>query len=345
MYAQTASPSSRTATPVPTSMRVSESTVDLPRRGLASVIPRSIGFANVVAKDAHHSGMHSVLRMLVLAAMLGGTVLAQNIDLKTWNDPIPPFRIVGPIHYVGTFDLGAYLIATPQGHILMDGGVAESAPVIERSIRALGFKPEDIKFLLTTQAHFDHVGTHAHFKKLSGARVEAMAADAKLLRDGGKSDYLFGDNPKYHFPRMAVDRTLKDGDIVTIGGIRLTARHTPGHTPGSATYVMDINEGGKDLKVVFAASTSVNPGTRLVKDPSYPGILEDYRKTFGVLESLKPDIFLSGHGSFFGLQRKRAAMKDDHPEQAWIDPKGYTDLIARKKKDFEAIVAAGGVAK
>jgi metallo-beta-lactamase class B len=262
-----------------------------------------------------------------------------------WTDPQAPFRLAGPIYYVGTAELAAFLIHTPQGHILIDGGSPETAPMIQKSITDLGFKIEDIRILLTTQAHFDHVGTHAHFKKLSGARVEAMAGDDKLLRDGGKSDYLFANDPKFYFPRMAVDRVLKDGDIVTIGGIRLTARHTPGHTPGSATYLMDINEGGKAYKVVFAASTSVNPGTRLVKDPSYPTILEDYRKTFGILESLKPDIFVSGHGSFFGLQRKRATMKEDSPAAAWVDPTGYADLVARKKKDFEAIVAAGGVAK
>lgn len=283
--------------------------------------------------------------MKLLAAAVLLLALSAPQSNPEWSKPQPPFRLAGPIYYVGTAELAAFLIHTPQGHILIDGGTPDTAPTIQKSITDLGFKIEDIRILLTTQAHFDHVGTHAHFKKLSGARVEAMDGDAKLLRDGGKSDYLFAGNPAAHFAPMAVDRTLKDGDIVTIGGIRLTARHTPGHTPGSATYLMDINEGGKDLKVVFAASTSVNPGTRLLKDPSYPGILEDFRKTFGILESLKPDIFLSGHGSFFGLQRKRAVMKEDSPAQAWVDPKGYADLIARKKKDFEAIVAAGGVAK
>ena len=101
--------------------------------------------------------------------------------------------------------------------------------------------------------------------------VQAMNGDEKLLRDGGKSDYLFGGHRRPPFPRVAVDRVLKDGDIITIGGARLTARHTPGHTPGSATYEMGFNEGGRDYKVVFAASTSVNPGTRFVKNPSYPG--------------------------------------------------------------------------
>jgi metallo-beta-lactamase class B len=115
--------------------------------------------------------MHSILRMLLPVVAIGGSALAQNIDLATWNDAVPPLRIVGPIHYVGTFDLGAYLIATPQGHILIDGGLAESAPLIERSIRTLGFKPEDIRFLLTTQAHFDHVASLAHFARLSHARA------------------------------------------------------------------------------------------------------------------------------------------------------------------------------
>lgn len=281
---------------------------------------------------------------LLTAAILLLTLSAPQ-SKPEWSKPQAPFRLAGPIYYVGTAELAAFLIHSPQGHILIDGGTPDTAQTIQKSITDLGFKIEDIRILLTTQAHFDHVGTHAHFKKLSGARVEAMAGDAKLLRDGGKSDYVFANDPNYHFAPMAVDRTLKDGDIVTIGGIRLTARHTPGHTPGSTTYLMDINEGGKDLKVVFAASTTVNPGTRLLKEPSYPRILEDYRKTFQILESLKPDIFLSGHGSFFGLQRKRAAMKEDSPAQAWVDRKGWADLIARKKKDFEAIVAAGGVAK
>ena len=262
-----------------------------------------------------------------------------------WTDPQEPFRLVGPVYYVGTAELAAFLIQSPQGHILLDGGTPETATMIEKSIKDLGFKLEDIRILITTQAHFDHVGTHAHIKKLSGARVEAMTGDDKLLRDGGKSDYLFGPDPKYHFPRMAVDRVLKDGDVITIGGVRLTARHTPGHTPGSTTYLMDVTEGGKTYKVVFAASTSVNPGTRLVTKPSYPGILEDYRKTFAVLESLQPDIFLSGHGSFFDLQRKRKAMKNDNPGEAFVDPDGYARLIAERKKAFEALVASGGNAK
>lgn len=261
------------------------------------------------------------------------------MDTSRWNDREPPFRMAGPVYYVGTAHLAAFLVHSPQGHILIDGGMPSTAPVIETSIRELGFKPEDIRILLTTQAHFDHVGSHAHFKKLSGARAEVMTGDETLLRDGGKSDYLFGGAPDYHFPRVPVDRVLKDGDVVTIGGIRLTARHTPGHTPGSTTYEMMVNEGGREYRVVFAASTTVNPGTRLVKSPSYPGILEDYRKALTVLGSLKPDIWVSAHSGFFGLRAKRQAMNPDNPAAAFVDPDGYRRMVETRKKEFEALVA------
>lgn len=276
-----------------------------------------------------------MLKLLASLVLLFTFAAAQNPE---WNAPEKPFRLAGRIYYVGTAELACFLIHTPQGHILVDGGMPSTAPLIEQSIRELGFKPEDIRILLATQAHFDHVGSHAHFKKLSGARVEAMTGDAELLRNGGKSDYLMGSDPAFHFPRVAVDRVLKDGDIVTIGGVRLTARHTPGHTPGSTTFLMDIDESGREYQVAFLASVTVNPGTRLVKDPSYPGILEDYRQTFEILESLKPDIFVSGHASFFNLKAKRARMNEKAPAEAFVDPDGYSRLIANRKKDFEALV-------
>lgn len=260
-------------------------------------------------------------------------------DTSSWNDPEVPFRLAGPVYYVGTRHLAAFLVASPQGHILIDGGMPSTAPLIERSIRELGFKPEDIRILLTTQAHFDHVGSHAHFKKLSGAMAQAMRGDEKLLRDGGRSDYLFGGSSDFHFQPVAVDRVLQDGDVVTIGGVRLTARHTPGHTPGSATYEMTVRDGGRDYQVVFAASTTVNPGTRLVSQPSYPGILEDFRRSFAVLRSLQPDIFLSAHAGFFQLKEKRAAMSAENPAQAFVDPDGFRTHIAEREKIFEALVA------
>lgn len=290
--------------------------------------------------------MPFVAALLVMLASLTAPhspqagVQSQRLDTSTWNDREAPFRLAGPIHYVGTRHLAAFLIASPQGHILIDGGMASTAPLIEGSIRELGYKPEDIRILLTTQAHFDHVGSHAHFKKLSGAMVQAMTGDETLLRDGGASDYLFGRHSEYHFQPLTVDRVLKDGDIVTIGGVRLTARHTPGHTPGSATYEMTVTEGGRDFRVVFAASTTVNPGTRLVNTPSYPGIMADFRRAFEVLQSLQPDIFLAPHAEFFDLQAKRAAVAKDQPAAAaFVDPAGYRRMIAERRKAFETLVA------
>jgi metallo-beta-lactamase class B len=289
-----------------------------------------------------------VFILAALLATLGAFTIGQNppsgdpsqrLDTSRWNDYEAPFRLAGPIYYVGTRHLAVFLVASPQGHILIDGGMPSTAPVVEKSIRDLGFKPEDIRILLTTQAHFDHVGSHAHFKKLSGAMVQAMTGDETLLRDGGTSDYLFADRTEAHFPPVTVDRVLKDGDIVTIGGVRITARHTPGHTPGSATYEMTVKDAGRDYRVVFAASTTVNPGTRLVKAPSYPGIMADFRRTFEVLQSLQPDIFVSGHAGFFNLQAKRAAMSKNNPAAAFVDPDGYRTLIAERRKAFESLVA------
>lgn len=267
----------------------------------------------------------------ILSAVLGLAV--------QWNEPEPPFRLAGPIHYVGTNELAAFLLTTPRGHILIDGGLPDSAPLIERSIRTLGFKPEDIRVLLTTQAHFDHVGTHAHFQRLSGARVEAMRGDDRLLQDGGASDYLAGTDGISRFPPVKVDRVLADGDAIALGDVRLIARHTPGHTPGSTTFVTTVKEAGREYRVVFAASVGVNPGTRFVKNPSYPGIADDYRKAFAVLESLHPDIFVSGHTSMFHMPHKRRRMKEGSPAAAFVDPDGYRELVAQRKATFEGLVA------
>jgi metallo-beta-lactamase class B len=262
-----------------------------------------------------------------------------NLTNREWTTPVAPLTIVGPIHYVGTQDLAAYLITTPAGHILLDGAVPSMAGEIEKSIRALGFKPEDIRILLTTQAHFDHVGTLAHFKKLSKASVRVMKGDDTLVADGGKSDYLLRDRTDAHFEPVKPDVVLKDGDVITLGGVSLTAIHTPGHTPGCATYTMSVSDGGRTYAVVFPGSTTVNPGTRLVKNPSYPGIADDFRKTFDRLAALKPDIFLGAHASFFDLAGKRARMKAEGV-RAFVDPEGYRRLHAQKREAFEASIAA-----
>ena len=257
--------------------------------------------------------------------------------LGTWLEPAEPMHIVGPINFVGTKGLGVYLITTPAGHILLGGGIPSSSTLIESSIRKLGYKPEDIKILLSNHAHFDHVGTMADLKKLSGAKVEVMDRDVQLLATGGKIDYLYGKDSRFHFPPVTTDRVLKHEDTVELGGVKLTARLTPGHTPGCTTFVTAVQEGGRSYQVVFPDGTGVNPGTKFVSNPSYPGILEDYRRTFAVLDSLHPDIFLAYHSDDFGWAVKRARAATEGV-QAFVDPKGYSRFVADRKARFEQLL-------
>jgi metallo-beta-lactamase class B len=259
--------------------------------------------------------------------------------LNTWVEPIEPAKIVGPIYYVGTRGLGAYLITTPAGHILLDGGMPASAQNIEASIRKLGFKPEDIRFLLITHAHIEHAGTAAYFKRVSDATLAVMARDFENLKSGGKTDPMYGANPAFYFPPVKADRVLKDGDTVSLGHVTMTARLTAGHTQGCTTWVTSVEDNGKTYAVVFPGSSNVNPGTRLASEPSYPGIADDFRHTFNVLESLKPDIWLAAHAEVFHFDEKRANVAAAGTT-AWTDPAGYRKYVADSKADFDALAAA-----
>ena len=280
--------------------------------------------------------------MVLFASLLAAALAAPSpspspapkFDTASWNQPMEPFRVLGTVHYVGTSDLGVYLVTTPEGHVLVDGGLPESAPLIEASIRALGFDPRDIRVLVTTQAHFDHVGSLAHFKRLSGARVAVMDGDVSLVESGGRTDYLFADAKDLWFEKVKVDRTLKDGDTVTVGGVTLTARRTPGHTPGSTTWLASVEEGGRPYRVVFAASTGINPGTRLVDRPSYPGIADDYAHAFEVLESLAPEVPLGSHAGFFDLHGKRAKLAAGASSNPFVDPEGFRAHVAARKQAY-----------
>ena len=286
-------------------------------------------------------GCAALLLSVVVAAQQKAAPAARADSDNPWTTPVAPFKIVGPIHYVGTKDLAVYLITTPQGHILIDGAVPGMGGEIEKSIRTLGFKPEDIEILLTTQAHFDHVGTMAHMQKVSKASVRVMQGDETLVADGGTSDYLFGAQKDLHFEPTKVDVVLKDGDTVSLGGVTLTALRTPGHTPGAATYTMTLSDGGKTYKVVFPASVTVNPGTRLVKNPSYPGIADDFRRTLDRLDALTPDIYLTAHASAGNLAAKHARMKTEGA-RAFVDPAGYKALHAEKRATLDDLLKREG---
>jgi metallo-beta-lactamase class B len=258
--------------------------------------------------------------------------------LRSWLDPVEPLRVVGPVHFVGTRGLGVYLVTTPAGHILLSGAMPPSTAAIEASIRALGYRPEDIRVLLVNHAHADHVGTLADFKRLTGATVAVMDREVELLASGGRADPLYGGDPRAYYPPVTTDRVLRDGDTVELGGVTVTALLTAGHTRGSTTFTMTVEDGGVSYRVVFPDGSGINPGTRLVRQPSYPGILEDHRRTIGVLESLTPDIFLSYHTEEFDLPGKRARAATEGA-RAFVDPEGYRRRIAEAKARLEALVA------
>jgi metallo-beta-lactamase class B len=256
---------------------------------------------------------------------------------RSWNQPVKPYRIIGNIWYVGASGVTSFLITTSNGHILLDSGFSETVPMIKRNIEQLGFKPTDIKTLICSHAHYDHVGGMAELKELTGARLIATEADAALLERGGKEDFQWGD--KYAYKPVKADRVLRDGDLVELGDVRLTAILTPGHTKGSTTWKMKVKEDGKQYDVVFSTSVSA-PGYQLAGNNKYPNIVDDYRRTFQILKSLPCDVFLGPHAEFFSMKEKIARMEQGTKPNPFIDPAGYREFVANGEKEFEKTLAA-----
>ncbi|HEX3865844.1 MAG TPA: subclass B3 metallo-beta-lactamase [Gemmatimonadaceae bacterium] len=255
-----------------------------------------------------------------------------------WIEPFPPFHIAGNLYYVGSHGLANYLIATPQGLILINSDLEANIPLIRASIEKLGFKFKDVKILLISHAHWDHDAGSAKLKALTGATYMVMDADVPVVESGGKADFAYGSDPATLYPPTHVDRVLHDGDQVKLGGAVLTAHLTPGHTKGCTTWTMTVRENGKDYRVEIIGSPNVNPTYKLVDNAAYPGIAQDYERMFRVLESLPCDIFLGAHGSYFGLDAKYARMKAGTAD-AFVDPRGCADFIAQTDTAFHAALA------
>lgn len=257
----------------------------------------------------------------------------------SWFEPTDPFRIAGPIYYVGTEGLGAYLIVSDGEMLLLDGAMPRSARHVEASIRALGFDPAKIDKLIISHAHVDHAGTLAFFKTLTGGKAEVavMDRDVDVIEHGGKTDPQFHGWGFLHFEPVKVDRVLHDGETVTVGKVTLTARLSAGHTAGCTTWVTEIEVDGTPYTIAFVGSTHLNPFVRLVKSPTYPGIKDDFCKTLAMLDTLHPDIWLGAHTHRFGFGPKRAAMATKKAE-AWNDYYGYLHYLAAERHEFESEV-------
>lgn len=272
-----------------------------------------------------------IARILLLLAV-ASPLAAASIPVD-WTTNHAPFRIGGNLYYVGSNDLAAYLIVTPEGNILLNANLPSSAPLIQQSIESLGFKMADTKILLNGQAHYDHVGATAVIKRMTHARVEVMDADVDAMQSGGKTDFLFYKDPSAQFEPVKVDHVLHDGEQVRLGSSVLTAHLTPGHTKGDTTWTMQIVEAGKPYEVVFFGGAGVNPGNNLIDDPRYPTEAADFERAFRTLRSLPCDVFLGAHGIYFGLKEKYARFRGGD-KNAFVDPAGYRAYTDDREKAF-----------
>ena len=254
-----------------------------------------------------------------------------------YSQPEEAFRLVGNIYYVGAKNIASYLITTPKGHILVDTGTTEMTPVITANVERLGFKLRDIKIMLSSHAHFDHIGGHAAMKKLTGARVMAIRQDAEAL-EAGKDLSPLGDEG---WTPVKVDRVLKDGDTVSLGGTTLHAVWAPGHTPGCTVWTTNVPDGGRSYSVAIFGCGGPNGGVKLVGNQRFPALVEDTMSTFRKLKMLKPDIYVSGHPQmlFAGKIDRMKAGERPHPlldagSQAW------TKMLDDAQAAFEKRITA-----
>jgi len=253
------------------------------------------------------------------------------------NQPFPAHRVIANVYYVGASDLASFLITTPAGHFLINSGFEETVPLIQAGVEKLGFHFEDVKILLTGQAHIDHVGGHALVRKMTGARVLVMAGDDGLVASGGVGDFQYDKQARWK--PCPVDHVLHDNETVSLGGVTLTAHHTAGHTKGCTTFTLTADDHGKPYHVVIVGSANANTGYRLVNNEKYPEIAQDFARTFRLLKSLECDVYLGTHGSYYGMAEKFARLKAGG-QNPFVDPQGYKDFVAQREQTFHADLAS-----
>ena len=285
--------------------------------------------------------MKKLVVALVVLLPLAGSAQAQTpkdfiAALKVkWNTPTEPFKMIGNVYYVGTDGLASYLITSPQGHILVDTAMPEATSQIKASIEKLGFKISDIKYLLNTHAHIDHTGGLAEMKQASGAQLVAGAADKPLLEGG----YYPGaqEDTALAFPPVKVDRTVREGDKVTVGDVTLTARETPGHSPGCTSWEFSVKDGDATRSALIFCSGTVALN-RLVTNPTYPGIVTDYRTTFARAKDMKVDVLLAPHPEMYKMAEKRAKLAEGG-SNPFVNPGEFNAYAETLEKAFEDALA------
>lgn len=274
-----------------------------------------------------------VVALLACAATLRGQVNEE------WTRPFPPFRLIGNVYWVGGYDLSSYLITTPAGHIIINTGVGDTAQQIKKSVEQLGFTLSDTRILTATHGHVDHVAGLAELKRMTGARVIVSEPEKPLLESGGKTDFRFGKTPGMQFEPVKVDATFKDGESISLGGTTLVAHLNPGHTKGATSFTLDVAENGRTYTVIIANMGSVNPGVTVSGMKDYPGIAQDYARTFLAQKDMKIDVFLASHASQFRMHEKYKP-GDRYSPTRFVDPQGFLTSVQRLEKAYLDRLAA-----
>src|SRR5258705_5829284 len=250
-----------------------------------------------------------VAAALVLSGFAANPAIAQQrvnvpITNKEWEQPFPGFKIVGNTYYVGTYDLGCYLIDSGAGLILVNSGAPGSYPLIKANIEALGFKTSDIKIITATHGHFDHVGDLAAFQKdAPGAKTYMSERDAPVLESGGNLDYRQPEGRGVIYDPVKVDVRTKLGDHIKLGNTDMTVLQAFGHTPGATSFSFQMTDAGRTYNILIVNMNGINAGVKLLGSPGYPTIVEDFKNTLAMQATYTPDIWVSSHAGQFNLHQ------------------------------------------
>lgn len=283
--------------------------------------------------------MH-LLRPLVLAcaaltsgsALAAAPVLPQATGYQTreaWRQPVTPFRVADHTWYIGTEGLSALLVVTPEGAVVIDGGVSQAADMLLANIAATGTPIESVKLILHSHAHADHAGPLAALKRATGATLVSNAESAVLLARGGIDDIHYDD--RILFPPVQADRLLQDRESVELGGTSFTVHFTPAHTPGSMSWTWTDTRDSKPLQIAYADSLSA-PGYQLFDNPRFPRIVEAYRQGFATVAALPCDLLIAPHPEGVGW----APAATDNPQPR---PMTCREYAAQAQQAFEQALA------
>ena len=283
--------------------------------------------------------LYAVITTALTTLLLSTTVFAQApatyrqlpITIEGYTKPFPPVHIISNLYYVGTYDLAVYLITTSNGHILINTGVNNSTAPIKANIEALGFKFSDIKLLLGTHGHWDHVAAMAEIKRMTGAPLMMHEDDAALLETGGGYDFRFPQGRGAIYEPIKVDRRLKDGDTIRQGDVELTIHHHPGHTKGSSSFTYTTQENGRPYQVLIINMGTINPGVNVGFMPGFPKITDAYATTLTKQKQMRPDVWVSSHAGHFNMHDKYKP-GDAYDPNRFVDPAGYLAKVERYEK-------------